>query len=101
MAASLALDDPTRHESLRLDPVACRARAVVVRGHARSARWNCELSMHSYGAMFCEVAVNCITGRDAGRAASSGRSDCGRILNAKTATSQFRGGIIMGFGPRV
>ena len=27
-----------------------------------------------------------------------GSFDCGRILNAKTATSQFRGGIIMGLG---
>jgi len=27
-----------------------------------------------------------------------GSFDCGRILNAKTAASQFRGGIIMGLG---
>ena len=27
-----------------------------------------------------------------------GAFDCGRILNAKTAASQFRGGIIMGLG---
>jgi xanthine dehydrogenase YagR molybdenum-binding subunit len=27
-----------------------------------------------------------------------GSFDCGRILNAKTAASQFQGGIIMGLG---
>jgi len=27
-----------------------------------------------------------------------GSFDCGRILNPKTATSQFRGGMVMGFG---
>jgi xanthine dehydrogenase YagR molybdenum-binding subunit len=49
-------------------------------------------SMHSYGAMFAEVRVNAITG-ETRVSRFLGSFDCGRILNAKTATSQFRGGI--------
>jgi xanthine dehydrogenase YagR molybdenum-binding subunit len=54
-------------------------------------------SMASYGAQFCEVRVN----EESGEVRVSrwlGSFDCGRILNPKTATSQFRGGIIMGIG---
>jgi xanthine dehydrogenase YagR molybdenum-binding subunit len=54
-------------------------------------------SMHSYGAQFCEVRVNAVTG-EVRIARFLGSFDCGRILNAKTATSQFKGGIIMGLG---
>lgn len=54
-------------------------------------------SMASYGAQFCEVRVN----EESGEVRVSrwlGSFDCGRILNPKTATSQLRGGIIMGIG---
>ena len=54
-------------------------------------------SMHSYGAQFCEVRIN----EESGETRVSrwlGSFDCGTILNPKTATSQFRGGIIMGIG---
>jgi xanthine dehydrogenase YagR molybdenum-binding subunit len=54
-------------------------------------------SMHSWGAMFCEVRVNAVTGEPR-VSRFLGSFDCGRILNAKTARSQFRGGIIMGLG---
>ncbi|MBJ2154322.1 xanthine dehydrogenase family protein molybdopterin-binding subunit [Variovorax sp. IB41] len=54
-------------------------------------------SMHSHGAMFCEVRVNEVTG-ETRVSRFLGSFDCGRILNAKTAASQFRGGIIMGLG---
>ncbi len=54
-------------------------------------------SMHSHGAMFCEVRVNAITG-ETRVSRFLGSFDCGRILNPKTAASQFRGGIIMGLG---
>jgi xanthine dehydrogenase YagR molybdenum-binding subunit len=54
-------------------------------------------SMHSYGAMFCEVRVNAVTGEPR-VSRFLGSFDCGRILNPKTAGSQFRGGIIMGLG---
>jgi len=54
-------------------------------------------SMGSYGAQFCEVRVR----EDSGELRVSrwlGSFDCGRIVNYKTATSQLRGGIIMGIG---
>jgi xanthine dehydrogenase YagR molybdenum-binding subunit len=54
-------------------------------------------SMHSFGAVFCEVRVNAITGETHVERAL-GSYDCGRIINPKTAASQFRGGIIMGIG---
>jgi xanthine dehydrogenase YagR molybdenum-binding subunit len=54
-------------------------------------------SMHSHGAMFCEVRVNAVTG-ETRVSRFLGSFDCGRILNPKTAASQFRGGIIMGLG---
>ena len=54
-------------------------------------------SMHSFGAMFCEARVNVVTGEPR-ISRFLGSFDCGRIMNAKTASSQFRGGIIMGLG---
>lgn len=54
-------------------------------------------SMHSHGAMFCEARVNSVTG-ETRVTRFLGSFDCGRILNPKTASSQFRGGIIMGLG---
>ncbi len=54
-------------------------------------------SMHSCGAIFCQVRVNATTGETRVDRVL-GSYDCGRIINAKTAASQFRGGIIMGIG---
>jgi xanthine dehydrogenase YagR molybdenum-binding subunit len=54
-------------------------------------------SMGSYGAQFCEVRVH----EDTGEVRVSrwvGSFDCGTIINPRTATSQFRGGIVMGIG---
>ena len=53
--------------------------------------------MHSYAAQFCEVRVHALTG-EVRISRWVGAFDCGRILNPKTAISQFRGGIIMGIG---
>ena len=54
-------------------------------------------SMASYGAQFCEVRVHEETGEvRVPRWLCS--MDCGRVVNPKTATSQLRGGIIMGIG---
>ncbi|MCC6890081.1 MAG: xanthine dehydrogenase family protein molybdopterin-binding subunit [Hyphomicrobiales bacterium] len=54
-------------------------------------------SMASYGAQFCEVRVHEHTG-EVRVSRWLGSFDCGRIINPKTAISQFRGGIIMGIG---
>jgi xanthine dehydrogenase YagR molybdenum-binding subunit len=91
------LDQPDRHESYAsilaragLDEIAVEASAPLP---LEIMHW----SMHSYGAMFCEVRVNAVTG-ETRVSRFLGSFDCGRILNAKTAASQFRGGIIMGLG---
>jgi len=54
-------------------------------------------SMHSYAAQFCEVRVHQFTG-EVRVSRWVGAFDTGRILNPKTAVSQFRGGIVMGIG---
>lgn len=54
-------------------------------------------SMHSFGAIFCEARVNVVSA-EVRVNRLLGAFDCGRILNAKTAASQFRGGMIMGIG---
>ena len=54
-------------------------------------------SMHSFGAVIAEVRVD----RDLGEIRVSrvvSRYGAGRILNAKTATSQFIGGVVWGVG---
>ena len=56
-------------------------------------RW----SMHSTSAVFCEAWVSAVTGETRVKRLL-GSYDCGRILNPKTARSQFRGGMIMGLG---
>jgi xanthine dehydrogenase YagR molybdenum-binding subunit len=56
-----------------------------------------DFSMHSYGAQFCEVRVSDITG-EVRVNRWLGSFDVGRVLNPKTASSQLRGGIIMGIG---
>lgn len=54
-------------------------------------------SMGSYGAQFVELRVKESTG-EVRLTRGLGSFDVGRVLNAKTAASQFRGGIIMGIG---
>jgi xanthine dehydrogenase YagR molybdenum-binding subunit len=56
-----------------------------------------QYSMHSYGAQFCELRVSAVTG-ETRVTRWVGSFDTGRIINARTAASQFRGGIVMGIG---
>ena len=56
-----------------------------------------KFAMHSTSAVFCELRVSDVTG-EARVDRLLGSFDCGRILNSKTAASQFRGGMIMGLG---
>jgi xanthine dehydrogenase YagR molybdenum-binding subunit len=55
------------------------------------------LARHAFGAEFFEVRVDADTG-EVQVARALGVFDAGRILNAKTARSQFIGGITMGIG---
>jgi xanthine dehydrogenase YagR molybdenum-binding subunit len=54
-------------------------------------------SLHSFGAQFAQVEVDPQL-KTIHVTRFVGVYDCGRILNAKTARSQFMGGIIMGIG---
>ena len=91
------LDDPKRLESYASILRNANREEVTVEGKAPPPLETQHWSMHSFGAMFCEVRVNAITGEPR-VSRFLGSFDCGRILNAKTAASQFRGGIIMGLG---
>lgn len=70
---------------------------IVAEANAAPPKEMGHWSMHSFGAMFAEVRVNAVTG-ETRVSRFLGSFDCGRILNARTAASQFRGGIIMGIG---
>jgi xanthine dehydrogenase YagR molybdenum-binding subunit len=91
------IDNPARGESYQAilrragrDHLECTAAAP-------SPTEMVKYSMQSLGAQFCEVRVNDVTG-EVRISRWLGSFDTGRILNPKTATSQFRGGIIMGIG---
>lgn len=95
--AVFKLDDPDRYESYASIFGRARREKVSADASASAPLETMHWSMHSYGAMFCEVRVNSTTG-EARVSRFLGAFDCGRILNSKTAASQFRGGIIMGLG---
>jgi xanthine dehydrogenase YagR molybdenum-binding subunit len=91
------LDEPKRWESYRSILDRAQRADVIAEAEAPMPLELQHWSMHSHGAMFCEVRVNAVTGEVRANR-FLGSFDCGRILNAKTARSQFRGGIIMGLG---
>ena len=91
------LDEPSRRESYASILDRAQRDEVTVEAKASQPLELQHWSMHSHGAVFCEVRVNAVTG-EVRIARILGSYDCGRILNAKTAASQFRGGIIMGLG---
>ena len=91
------IDNPTRGESYQAilrragrDHLECTVKAPPP---AEMQKY----SMQSCGAQFCEVRVNEVTG-EIRVCRWLGSFDTGRILNPKTAASQFRGGIVMGIG---
>jgi xanthine dehydrogenase YagR molybdenum-binding subunit len=91
------IDEPSRRESYTSLLTKANRETVNVVGKAPMPFEMLHWSMNSYGAQFCEVRVNSVTG-ETRVSRFVGAFDCGRILNAKTAASQFRGGIIMGIG---
>lgn len=89
------LGDPSRWESY--DSLLGPRDSVSAEATAAPPLEMADFSMHSFGALFCEVRVSAVTG-ETRVSRFLGSFDCGRIINAKTAASQFRGGIIMGLG---
>jgi len=92
-----ALAEPSRRESYASILGRAQRDAITVTKAGSMPLETMHWSMHSYSALFCEVGVNAVTGETRVRR-FLGSFDCGRILNPKTASSQFRGGIIMGLG---
>jgi xanthine dehydrogenase YagR molybdenum-binding subunit len=91
------LDAPDRFESYVYILTRAKRDEVTVQAVASKPEETEKWSMHSFGAMFCEARVNAVTG-ETRISRFLGSFDCGRIINAKTAASQFRGGIVMGLG---
>jgi xanthine dehydrogenase YagR molybdenum-binding subunit len=91
------LDEPGRRESYASILARAQQDSIVAAEEASQPLELMHWSMHSHSAIFCEVGVNKVTGEPRVRRIL-GSFDCGRILNPKTARSQFRGGIIMGLG---
>jgi xanthine dehydrogenase YagR molybdenum-binding subunit len=91
------LADPSRWESYAEMLGRAGRDEVTVVASASDPEEMRAYSMHSCGAIFCQVRVNATTGETRVDRVL-GSYDCGRIINAKTAASQFRGGIIMGLG---
>jgi xanthine dehydrogenase YagR molybdenum-binding subunit len=91
------LADPSRWESYSAIMERAGRDELAVVASAADPEETQAHSMHSTGAVFCEVRVNTVTG-ETRVDRLLGSYDCGRIINPKTAASQFRGGIIMGIG---
>jgi xanthine dehydrogenase YagR molybdenum-binding subunit len=91
------LDEPQRWESYEAILTRAGRTDLTVEANAPLPLETQHWSMHSHGALFCEVRVNAITG-EPHVSRFLGSYDCGRIINPKTAASQFRGGIVMGLG---
>ncbi|WP_298021753.1 xanthine dehydrogenase family protein molybdopterin-binding subunit [uncultured Parasphingopyxis sp.] len=70
---------------------------LVGEGKIEPGKTGEECAQATYGAYFCEVAVNRYTGETRVRR-MTGVFGAGRILNRKTATSQCLGGITWGIG---
>ena len=91
------LGDPKRHETYAAILARASRASLSVEGSAPMPFEMMHWSMHSHGAMFAQVRVNAVTG-EIRVDRFLGYFDCGRIINAKTAASQLKGGIIMGLG---
>ncbi|UFS92996.1 xanthine dehydrogenase family protein molybdopterin-binding subunit [Bradyrhizobium daqingense] len=91
------IGDPSRHESFASILKRAARSDISVVGESSAPLEVLKFSMHSRSAIFCELRVSEVTG-EVRVDRLVGSFDCGRILNPKTAASQFRGGMIMGIG---
>jgi len=91
------LDEPQRFETYAALLERAGQAEISAEGSAPPPLEYMHWSMHSFGAIFCEARVNVVTGEPR-ITRLLGAFDCGRIINPKTASSQFRGGMIMGMG---
>ena len=90
-------DDAARRETVTTILQRFGKEMFDARGEAARDEAHSPYSFGSYGAQFSEVRVDEETG-EVRVTRFLGVFDCGRIINPKTASSQFRGGIVMGIG---
>ncbi|WP_185982965.1 xanthine dehydrogenase family protein molybdopterin-binding subunit [Aureimonas mangrovi] len=93
----VAVEDPKRWESFVSILTRAGREEFAITAAASAPLEMLKYAMHSSCAVFCELRVSSVTG-EVRIDRILGSYDCGTILNPKTATSQFRGGIIMGIG---
>ena len=91
------VDEPHRFESYTSILKRASQPEISVVGESPAQLELLKFSMHSHSAIFAEVKVSDVTG-EIRVSRLLGSFDCGHILNPKTATSQFKGGMIMGIG---
>lgn len=89
----IAIDN--RSESLAALIARAAPQGLTVLGDSKPAKDAAAWSQHTYGAHFCEVGVDPVTGETRVRR-MLGVFAAGRILNHKTARSQLTGGMIWG-----
>ena len=92
-----SIEDPSRTESFGSILSRASRNDVTVTATASPPLEMLKFAMHSSSAIFCEARVSDVTG-EIRVTRLLGSFDCGTILNPKTATSQFKGGMIMGLG---
>jgi xanthine dehydrogenase YagR molybdenum-binding subunit len=92
-----SVEDPTRQESFASIMRRAGRSELHVVGESGAPLEILKYAMHSTSANFCELRVSEVTG-EIRVDRLVGAFDCGRILNPMTATSQFKGGMIMGLG---
>ncbi|OLE50870.1 MAG: dehydrogenase [Acidobacteria bacterium 13_1_20CM_3_53_8] len=90
-------DDATKGETFHAILRRFEEDKIEGEGEAAPGAESEKYSMGSYGALFCEVRVDEETG-EVRVSRFLGVYDCGKIINPKTASSQWRGGITMGIG---
>jgi len=93
--ASIA--EPSRHQTYAAILAHAGQTELTVTGSGSAPLEMFKFAMHSTSAVFCELRVSAVTG-EVRVDRLLGAFDVGRILNPKTAASQFRGGMIMGLG---
>jgi xanthine dehydrogenase YagR molybdenum-binding subunit len=91
------IGDVSQHESFVSILKRAARSEISVTGESSAPLEMLKFSMHSKSANFCQLRVSDVTG-EIRIDRLVGSFDCGRILNPKTAASQFRGGMIMGIG---
>ncbi|MFD1912906.1 xanthine dehydrogenase family protein molybdopterin-binding subunit [Halodurantibacterium flavum] len=95
--ALVGIEDPSRRESYVSILSRSGRPSVSVTAAGAAPLEMFKFAMISTSAIFCELRVSSVTG-EVRLDRLLGSFDCGTILNPRTASGQFRGGMIMGIG---